>query len=147
MYHHILLIIHLLTATIWVGGHLFLSLRFLPEALKNKDVTIIQNFKDKFEPIGMPALIISILTGILMAYDYDVTFTKWFSFATAIEKVVSLKLILLLLTVGLAVNAQLFLFPKLTSKELPKAALQIILVTLIGVGMLVLGSLVRIGGL
>jgi len=147
MYHHILLIIHLLTATIWVGGHLFLSLRFLPEALKNKDVTIIQNFKDKFEPIGMPALIISILTGILMAYDYGVTFTKWFSFATAIEKVVSLKLILLLLTVGLAVNAQLFLFPKLTSKELPKAALQIILVTLIGVGMLVLGSLVRIGGL
>jgi len=82
-----------------------------------------------------------------MAYDYDITITKWFSFTDAIEKVVSLKLILFLLTVGLAVNAQLFLFPKLTSKSLPKAAVQIILVTLIGVTMLVLGSLVRIGGL
>ena len=147
MYHHILLIIHLLAATIWVGGHLFLSLRFLPEAIKNKDVTIIQNFKDKFEPIGMLALIISILTGILMAYDYDVTFTKWFSFSNGIEKVVSLKLILLFITIALAVNAQLFLFPKLTSKSLTKAALQIVLVTLIGVMMLILGSLVRIGGL
>jgi len=146
MYHHILLILHLLAATIWVGGHLFLSIRFLPEAFRKKDVSIIKNFKDKFEPIGMPALIISTLTGILMAYDYDVTFTKWFSFSNGIEKVVSLKLILLFITVALAVNAQLFLFPKLTSKSLPKAALQIILVTLIGVEMLILGSLVRIGG-
>ncbi len=147
MYHHILLLLHLLAASIWVGGHLFLSLRFLPEAIKSKDVTVIQNFKDKFEPVGMPALVILLLTGILMAYDYDVTFTKWFSFSNAIEKVVSLKLILLMVTVGLAVNAQLFLFPKLTPKDLPKAALQIILVTVIGVAMLVLGSLVRIGGL
>jgi len=147
MYHHILLIVHLLAATIWVGGHLFLSIRFLPEAIKTKEVSIIKNFKDKFEPIGMPALIILILTGIAMAYDYDVTFTKWFSFSNGIEKVVSLKLILLFITITLAVNAQLFLFPKLTSKNLPKAALQIILVTLIGVTMLILGSLVRIGGI
>jgi len=147
MYHHILLIVHLLAATIWVGGHLFLSIRFLPEAIKTKEVSIIKNFKDKFEPIGMPALIISILTGIAMAYDYDVTFTKWFSFSNGIEKVVSLKLILLFITITLAMNAQLFLFPKLTSKNLPKAALQIILVTLIGVTMLILGSLVRIGGI
>ena len=147
MYHHILLILHLLAATIWVGGHLLLSIRFLPEAIKTKDVSIIQNFKDKFEPIGMPALIISILTGIAMAYDYGVPFTKWFSFSNGIEKVVSLKLILLFIAVALAVNAQLFLFPKLTSKSLAKAALQIILVTFIGVIMLILGSLVRIGGL
>jgi len=36
MYHHILLILHLLAATIWVGGHLFLSIRFLPEAFRKK---------------------------------------------------------------------------------------------------------------
>ena len=147
MYHPLLLILHLVAASIWVGGHLFLSIRFLPEAIKTKDVSIIRNFKNKFEPIGMPALIISILTGLLMAYDYGVPFAKWFSFSNGIEKVVALKLILLFFTVALAVNAQLFLIPKLTSKNLPKAAFQIIVVTLIGVVMLVLGSLVRIGGL
>jgi putative copper export protein len=147
MYHQILLLLHLLSATIWVGGHLFLSIRFLPEAVKRKDILIIKNFKDKFEPIGMPALIISILTGIAMAYDYDVTFTKWFSFSNGIEKVVSVKLLLLLITAGLALNAQLFLFPKLKVDNLRRVAFQIIMVTLIAVAMLVLGSLIRIGGL
>ena len=113
MYHPILLILHLVAASIWVGGHLFLSIRFLPEAIKTKDVSIIRNFKNKFEPIGMPALIISILTGLLMAYDYGVPFAKWFSFSNGIEKVVALKLILLFFTVALAVNAQLFLITKL----------------------------------
>lgn len=147
MYHQLLLVIHLFTATIWVGGHLFLTLRYLPEALKIKDVSVIKNFKDKFEPIGMPALIILAITGVLMAYDYNVTFTQWFSFSNGIEKVVSVKLILLLITAGLAFNAQLFVFPKLTADNLYKAAFQIIAVTVIAVAMLVLGSFIRIGGL
>lgn len=147
MYHQILLILHLLSATIWVGGHLFLSIRFLPEAMKKQDASIIKKFKDKFEPIGMPALVISILTGIAMAYDYNVTIAKWFSFENGIEKVISVKLILLLITAGLAINAQLFVFPKLKPVNLRRAAIQILSVTIIAVSMLVLGSLIRIGGL
>ena len=90
-----ILIFHLLAATIWVGGHLFLAIRILPEALKKKDASILKNFKSKFEPVGMPSLLVLLITGILMAYHYNVTFTKWFSFSNAIEKVISIKLILL----------------------------------------------------
>lgn len=97
MYHHFLLIIHLLAATIWIGGHLILTTRYLPEAIKTKDLEKLKTFKDKFEPIGMPSLIALVITGILMAYDYDVTITKWFSFSNGIEKVISIKLILFLL--------------------------------------------------
>jgi len=147
MKHHIFLTLHLLAATIWVGGHLFLSIRFLPEALKKKDTSILINFKDKFEPIGMPSLIILLVTGIFMAYDYDVTITKWFSFSNNIERVVSIKLILLFVSVIMAVNAQLFVFPKVTSERLTPVAIQIVTITIIGVAMLVLGSLVRLGGL
>ena len=57
MYHHFLLIIHLLAATIWIGGHLILTTRYLPEAIKTKDLEKLKTFKDKFEPIGMPSLI------------------------------------------------------------------------------------------
>ena len=39
--HHILLIIHLISATIWVGGHLILLLGFLPKALKHKNFDFI----------------------------------------------------------------------------------------------------------
>lgn len=147
MMHHILLLLHLMAASVWVGGHLFLSIRFLPEALKKKDPSKLINFKDKFEPLGLPSLLILLVTGILMAYDYDVTFSKWFSFSSAIERVVSIKLILIFTTVAMAINAQLFVFPKITSERLVPVAIQIITITLIGVAMLVFGSLVRIGGI
>lgn len=147
MKHHILLLLHLLAASVWVGGHLFLSIRFLPEALKKKDAAILKNFKDKFEPLGLPSLLTLLVTGILMAYDYDVTFTKWFSFSGAIERVVSIKLILMFTTVVMAINAQFVVFPKVTSERLVPVAIQIVIITLIGIAMLVFGSLVRIGGI
>lgn len=147
MKHQIVLIIHLLAASVWVGGHLFLSFRLLPEALKKKEASIIINFKNKFEPVGMPALVILLLTGIIMAYDFGVPVSDWFSFGSPIERLVSLKLSLLLLTFILAINAQLFVFPKLTSDKLNPVAFQIIAVTMVGVTMLILGSFFRLGGI
>lgn len=147
MTHHVILIFHLLAATIWVGGHLFLAIRILPEALKKKDASILKNFKSKFEPVGMPSLLVLLVTGILMAYHYDVTFTKWFSFSNGIEKVISIKLILLFTTVLMAVCAETLIFPKLKSERMFPAAFFIITVTTIAVTMLILGSLIRIGGL
>ena len=41
MKHHLLLIVHLLVATIWVEDHLILSIRFLPQALE-KEASIIK---------------------------------------------------------------------------------------------------------
>lgn len=145
--HHILLIIHLICATIWVGGHLFLAVRILPKALKEKNVSLLKNFKNSYEPFGMPSLILLVITGILMAYDYNVTFSTWFSFSNGIERVVSIKLILLLITACMAVIADRFIFPKLNEKNMYKAGIFIVSVTLIGVAMLVLGSFVRFGGL
>ena len=146
MYHHFLLIIHLLAATVWIGGHLILSTRYLPEAIKTKDLEKLKVFKDKFEPIGMPSLITLVITGVLMAYDYDVTITKWFSFSNGIEKVISIKLILFITSLTLASSAQLFIFPKLTPTRYHYVTILIIVVTLIAISLLVLGSLIRLGG-
>ena len=52
--HHILLILHLVAATIWVGGHLVLAIGYLPKALKHNDFSYIGNFEKTYEPIGMP---------------------------------------------------------------------------------------------
>ena len=70
MYHQIILIIHLLAATIWVGGHLILLLRYVPKALKDKTLDDIAFFFFFFEPVGIPALLILLITGILLSYDY-----------------------------------------------------------------------------
>ncbi|WP_444671308.1 copper resistance protein CopD [Flavobacterium columnare] len=147
MTHHLLLIIHLLAASVWVGGHLILLIRYLPKALKNKDVEIIKNFEKQYEPIELPALLILVGTGVLMAYQYNVTLTSWFSFESNIERVISIKLCLLMLTLVLAIHARLFIIPKLTSKNIILMAVHILLITLIGISMLIVGSFVRFGGL
>lgn len=145
--HHILLIIHLISATIWVGGHLFLAIRILPRALREKSIKELQYFKNQYEPFGMPALIVLVVTGIWMAYDYNATIGSWFSFSNRIERVVSVKLILLLVTFAMAFTADRFIFPKLNKKNIYKAAIFIIAVTAIGLAMIILGSFVRYGGI
>jgi len=149
MNHHLLLIIHLFSATIWVGGHLLLCFLYLPQALKEKDPKIILNYERKYEPVGMTALALLVITGILMAYKYGITIEYWFQFSTPIEKVVSSKLALLLITVAFALSAQFRVLPKLKtdSGKLPEMTFHIVSVTVIGVLMLILGSFVRFGGL
>ena len=148
--HHLLLIIHLIAATIWVGGHLILAIGYMPRALKYKDFSYIGNFEKKYEPIGMPSLLLLVITGISMAYEYDVGLKSWFSFSNSIEIVVSLKLSCLLLSVCFAISAQTRVLPKLRKgnlNKLPEMAVHITSVTLLGVTMLVLGSFVRYGGI
>lgn len=145
--HHLLLIIHLFAATIWIGGHLILSIGFLPDALKKKDPSIITNFEKSYEKIGLPALLLLIITGILLSYNYNVIVSDWFSFKSSIERVVSIKLLLLFSTLFLAVHARIFIIPKLNAKLLPFMAFHIILITLIGLSMMVVGTFVRFGGI
>lgn len=149
MNHHFLLIVHLLSAAVWVGGHLLICLGYLPQALKEQDPKIILNYEKKYEPIGMTSLVLLVVTGIMMAYKYGVTIEQWFHFATPIEKVVSSKLVLLLTTVAFALSAQFRVLPKLRkgiTDKLPEMAFHIISVTTIGVLMLIFGSFIRFGG-
>lgn len=147
MYHHSLFIIHLLAATVWIGGHLLLAIRFLPKAMREKNPDVIRDFEKQYEPVGIPALFVLIISGVLMAYNYNVGSTSWFSFSNNIEKVVSIKLLLLFLTAGLAIHVRFFITPKLSLLNLRQMAIHIIFLTCVAVTMLIVGSLVRIGGI
>jgi len=147
MKHHLLLIIHLLAASVWVGGHLLLSLRYLPKAMKYKDPSIIRKFEEGYEILGLPALLVLVASGIWMACDYGITPSQWFHFASPIETVVSTKLSLLLFTLILAIHARLFIIPKLNTQNLQQMAWHIAMITFVAVTMLVLGTFVRFGGL
>lgn len=149
MNHHFLLIIHLLSATIWVGGHLLLTFGYLPQALKEKDTSIILKYEKKYEPIGMTSLFLLIVTGIIMAYQLGVPLQSWFTFSNSIERVVSIKLLLLATTALFALSAQFRVIPKLKDNpnKLPEMAFHIISVTSLGVALLILGSFIRYGGI
>jgi len=147
MKHHLLLIIHLFAATIWIGGHLVLCIGYMPRALKQKDPSIITSFEKSYEKIGLPALLLLVITGVMLSYNYDVKVTDWFSFKASIEKVISIKLTLLLCTLALAIHARIFIIPKLSAKSLTLMGVHIIAITLIGITMMVMGTFVRFGGI
>lgn len=124
-----------------------MSIGILPEVLKKKSPEILLNFERKYEKIGMSALVVMVITGIWMAYQFGQGVRTWFHFSNPIETVISLKLILLITTVLFAISANVFVLPKLSPKNLPLMAFHIISVTTIGVALLVLGSFVRYGGI
>ena len=146
---HILVLLHLVGATIWVGGHIILSIVVLPQVWKEKAVDKLFDFERRCEWVGMPALGVLLVTGVRMAYLYQVNVTMWFAFQTPIERVISLKLICLLGIVLLALSAQFYVLPRLKkdSSKLPLMTFHILSVTAISILMLVLGSFVRYGGI
>lgn len=64
----ILLVTHLLAATVWTGGHIVLSVVILPKVLKQQSPSALLEFESVFEKIGMPALVLQIITGAMLAY-------------------------------------------------------------------------------
>lgn len=145
MLHKWLVILHVLGATIWVGGHLILSVRLLPESLRKKDPDTIKAFEQKYEPIGIPSLVLQVITGVWMAlHSYN---SNLIGFANGIDTAISVKLILLLTIVLLAIHARFFILPKLSAGNLVLLAGYIIMVTLISVVLLYLGVSIRFGGI
>lgn len=123
-----------------------LAFGYLPEALKTKSVEELQRFETKFEKIGIPALVIQILTGIFLALRMSPDWGSWFDFSGPFRGI-GVKLVLLFLTALLAVDARLRVIPKLNPGNLNSLAWHIIPVTIIGVLFVVVGALFRIGGL
>lgn len=141
-----LLVIHVLGACIWAGGHLALAAGVLPRALRERRAARIIDFEAGFERIGLPALAAQVITGVWLAHLRLGPVTEWFA-ATPLAHVVQLKLALLAGTVALAVHARLRLIPRLTDATLPPLAWHIVAVTALAVLFVVAGVLFRVGGL
>ncbi len=137
--HSIILLLHVISATIWTGGHLVLSLGFLPKALANNNPDIVNNFESIYEKIGIPSLLTQIVTGVLLAYNYFPTFTDFFGFSNHLQTHLTYKFILLGLTAILALDARLRIIPKLGTHNLKALAWHIIPVTILSVLFVVVG--------
>lgn len=144
MYKYILLI-HILAATVWTGGHLVLALGFLPRILRERSVAELTNFESSYEKWGMSALIIQVLSGLWLAHFRLPDISLWFSGESFVTRLIALKLALLGLTLAVAMDARLRIIPNLTAETLPAMALRIRLVTLLGVGFVVVGTTFRTG--
>ncbi|WP_411868908.1 CopD family protein [Vulcanococcus limneticus] len=143
----VLVIVHALAATVWTGGHLVLDLGVLPRARRAQSAAQIRAFEEVFEPLGLTALGIQVLTGLWMGWIYLPGFEGLFSPENPIGMLVGVKLLLLTGTAALAVHARLRLIPQLTDDTLSGLAWHIRAITALAIAFVVVGALIRLGGL
>ena len=93
------------------------------------------------------ALAIQVVTGLWMSWIYLPGFQGLFSPANPIGMLVGVKLLLLAGTAALAVHARLRLIPNLTDDNLSGLARHIRGITALAIAFVVVGALIRLGGL
>ncbi len=75
-----LILIHIISATVWTGGHLVMAIGFLPKAISLGAPQLLNDFESVYEKIGIPALFIQIITGVLLGYNYFSSFLDFLVF-------------------------------------------------------------------
>ena len=143
----VVLFLHLLGASVWAGGHLVLALSVLPRAWSRRDHAAVAAFEERFEPIGIPALVLQIVTGLWLAHRAVPSYADWFGFGSDRATLVGVKLVLLGLTAVLAVHARWKVVPDLDEERLGPLAAHIIAVTVLAVLFVYVGVSFRFGSL
>lgn len=143
----ILLLLHVLSATIWTGGHIVLAVVVLPKVLRSQSPEMLLDFDSVYEKIGMPALVVQVITGLLMAYRIVPDLRQWFNMDNPASHAIAAKLALLALTLGFAIDARLRVIPHLSPRNLVSMAWHIIPVTVFSILLVVVGVSFRTGWL
>ena len=142
-----LLLLHILGATVWTGGHIVLSVVILPRILRERSPQRLLEFESVYEKIGMPALVVQIATGLMLAYLMLPDVSQWFDMTEPVARGISAKLVLLALTLGFAADARFRVIPSLSEKTLVSMAWHIIPVTVFSILFVVVGVAFRTGWL
>ena len=143
----LMLLLHILGATVWTGGHLVLALTILPRVLRDRSPRVLLQFESMYERVGLPALLLQVATGIWLAYRFLPAPTEWFDIGNAAARPIAAKLLLLAITVIFAIDARCRVIPKLSVHSLPSLAWHIVPVTVIAVLFVVVGVSFRTGWL
>ena len=146
--HSTLLFLHVLAACIWFGGHMVLSVVILPKAKREQNPLALVEFERSFEKIGMPALLVQILTGPMIALRYA-PMSTWFLWQTEAQDHIASKVILLGVILVLAISMRLRVLPRLKAGDasaLRSAASHIHTVTFLSFLMIFMGLSLHTGG-
>ncbi len=145
--HGILLLLHILSATIWTGGHIVLSVVVLPSVLRERSSEKLLQFESVYEKIGMPALMVQVATGFFLAYHLVPDVSQWFNMANPLSHPIAAKMVLLALTAGFAIDAKFRVIPGLSKDNLGVMAWHIIPVTVLSILFVIVGVSFRTGWL
>lgn len=140
-----ILLLHILAATIWTGGHLVLAIAILPRVLRERSPARLLEFESAYERVGIPALVVQVATGLWLAHRMVPELSRWLAFGDPVATLVGVKLLLLATTVAFAVDARLRILPRLSENNLVALAWHIVPVTIVSVLFVVVGVAFRTG--
>lgn len=141
----VLVFLHVLFASVWVGGHLVLALALLPAARKTGDVHSLCAFEERYEPLAAPSLVGLILTGLLLAWwEVRPDGGAWIGFADGLSTLLTIKVLLVVATLGLALDAKLRLGGGPTRETMEAYAWHARTVTVLAVLLLAAGVGLRV---
>ncbi|NOY37275.1 MAG: copper transporter [Chlorobi bacterium] len=140
----LLLVVHIFSAMVWMGGLLIITLGVLPGAWKKNDPDRLETFLKPFERIGYPALLFQILTGFRLAMK-QVSPSEWFSAFNVASWLVTLKFILFGLTVFLILLEKLAINKQSGKGRMNLLGLNTLALTLIAILFVLTGLSFRFG--
>ncbi|MBS0191078.1 MAG: CopD family protein [Phycisphaerales bacterium] len=143
----LLVIFHVLGASVWVGGHIVLLVVTIPSARRRGEVAPIREFEAAFSRVGLVALLVQVATGFALASRWVGEWRSILSSPNSAAHLVLTKLGLLALIVGLGTHASRRIVPGLTIQTLPRFVRHAWLVTGLSVALVICGVSVRFGGL
>jgi len=123
------------------------DLGVLPRALRDRSAAAIRSFEETFEPLGLTALAIQVVKGVWMGWIVLPGFRGLLNPGNPIGMLVGVKLLLLAATAAPAIHARLRLLPNLTDDNLSALAWHIRSITALAIAFVVVGALIRLGGL
>lgn len=143
------LILHLLGACVWVGGHLYLAIRLMPPFIKTNDVKGFLAFEKSYEPLGMSALAVQVVTGFYMMHTLTPIAT-WTQSTGILTTLFHSKLAWLILTLITAIHARFRVVVKLQNgtyqaNTLSVMGIHVILICLYSIGFVITGAFFRWG--
>jgi putative copper export protein len=143
MYAFVLLL-HILAASVWAGGHLFLALRVLPEVLRRRSAALL-DFERRYEPLGMSALAIQVVSGLWLASRL-VPPSMWLDPDVPASRMLMVKFGSLAVTVAFALDARFRVLPRLRDATVGSMVPHISAVTVLSVLFVFAGVGIRTGG-
>ncbi len=135
----ILVILHILGASIWIGGMLIMALGVLPKAKKANDASLLKDYEGSFHILGMIALTMQFLTGFRLAMIYAGGMKGLFDFSNHLAVLFVWKLALLILTIVLFVFFKKKTLAKLTDENVASASNMVWNITIFAIALMVLG--------
>ncbi|MBK1880252.1 hypothetical protein [Pelagicoccus mobilis] len=143
----VLVVLHLLGACVWLGGHAVLAYLLFPSVLNDRNPDVMYRIETAYDRIGMPALFVQVATGLMLAYGHVPDFGSWLAFEVPMARMIVMKLALLLLILGLSFDLRIRMFAKVGSAGLKSLGWHTALVLLLSATSVFLGASFRIGWL